>query len=265
MKSNASNLLALAAFLAQAALAAEVAGNWLWVTPARNGGVAKESILSLKTSGSTLTGKISAPGPEGTPVDTGISDGKVEGDSVSFSVVREANGTATTNRYSGKVEGDTLVGKIEFTRNGKPASRDWAAKNNGSRSVAATVPAPKPGYDEAGHKIVNDTRYKSVPVEEAEQYLKDHPDSVILDLRPASNYAEGHIPHAQSLDLSDDVDWLANLKTLDPKKRYVIHSVVGHYRTVRALEYFQANGFPDAIAIEGGFAAWTKAGKPVVK
>jgi phage shock protein E len=243
----------------------DVAGNWLWVTKGRNGAPDKESILHLGKSGSAYTGHISAPGAEGTPVETPVRDIQVDGDHVRFVVVREANGNSVTNRYEADLKGDSLVGKIGFTRNGQPGSRDWTAKNNGSRAVAATVAAPKPGYDEAGHKIVNETKYKSVSVDEAEAYLKEHPDSVVLDLRPPTNFAEGHIPNAKNLDLSDDADWLANLKSLDPKKRYVIHSVVGHYRTVRALEYFQANGFANAIAIEGGFAAWSKAGKPVVK
>jgi rhodanese-related sulfurtransferase len=40
---------------------------------------------------------------------------------------------------------------------------------------------------------------------------------------------------------------------------------VGHYRTVRALEYFETNGFEHAVALDGGYAAWVKAGQPTVK
>ena len=44
-----------------------------------------------------------------------------------------------------------------------------------------------------------------------------------------------------------------------------MYSVVGHFRTVRALEYFEANGFPNAAAIDGGFKAWSTANKTVEK
>jgi hypothetical protein len=32
-----------------------------------------------------------------------------------------------------------------------------------------------------------------------------------------------------------------------------VHSAVGHYRTVRALEYFEVNNFEHAVAIDGGY------------
>ena len=43
--------------------------------------------------------------------DTDISNGKVDGDTVSFDVVREFNGNSMTLHYTGKVAGD----EIHFT------------------------------------------------------------------------------------------------------------------------------------------------------
>lgn len=108
--------------------AADVAGEWSWTTPGRNGGAERKSTLTLKVDAGKLSGKISSPGRDGAAVETAISDAKLDGDSIAFSVVREFNGNSMTRKYSGKVAGDTLTGKTEFSRNGETQSRDWVAK-----------------------------------------------------------------------------------------------------------------------------------------
>jgi rhodanese-related sulfurtransferase len=254
--------------LGATARAAEADGNWIWTTAGRNGGAPRESVLSLKTDGSQLTGKISTPGRDGKPVETQIADGKAEGNNISFSVVRVFNENTNTSTYTGTVAAGQITGKIEMIRNGQTQTRDWLAKNAGDRTEAAAVAvaAPKPGYDENGHKIVNETHYKEIPVDDAVKFLADHPDAVILDARSPEEFAAGHLPKAKNYNLTDDATYKDVLATItDKTKWYLVHSQVGHYRTVRALEYFEANGFEHAAAIDGGFKAWKDAGQPVVK
>ncbi len=249
-----------------AALAADADGNWIWTTPGRNGNAPRETVLSLKTDGSTLTGKVSAPGRGGKVVDTPISDGKVDGNNISFKVIRIFNENTNTTTYTGTIANSQITGKIETVRNGEPQSRDWLAKNAGEKTDATTVAAPKPGYDENGHKIVNETHYKEISVDDAVKFLADHPDAVIIDARSPREFAAGHLPNAKNYDLTDDDKFKDVLATItDKTKWYIVHSAVGHYRTVRALEYFEANGFEHAVAIDGGFKAWKDAGKEVVK
>jgi rhodanese-related sulfurtransferase len=269
-KQTVLNLLAGAIVLFGVAVqAADADGNWSWTSPGRNGGTPRESVLSLKTDGSTLTGKISTPGRDGKPVDTQIADGKVDGNSISFAVLRVYNGNTNKTSYSGTVAAGEITGKIEtVNRSGETQSRDWVAKNAGdqSQAKAIVVAAPKPGYDENGHKIVNETHYKEVSVDEAEKFLAEHPDAIILDTRAPSEFAAGHLPNALNYNLTEDDKYKDVLATItDKSKWYLIHSAQGHYRTVRALEYFEANGFEHAVAIDGGYNAWAKAGKPTVK
>lgn len=85
--------------------------------------------LKLKVDSEKLTGSLTSPGRQGgDPVKTEISDGKVKGDEISFSIMREFNGNKMTIKYSGKVTADTIKGKTESERNGQPQSRDWEAK-----------------------------------------------------------------------------------------------------------------------------------------
>ena len=239
--------------------------NWVWTPTNRNATVQRENLLSVKVSSGSLSGAISIPGADGKPASHPISNPQFENGALRFAFIREVNGNSITNEYSAKIEGDSLVGTIAFNRNGTAATRPWQAKDAGARTEAAAVTPPKPGYDENGNKIVNETHYKELNIADTEKLLAEHPETVILDLRPPAQYAAGHIPGAKNADLSDKETYLENLKPLDKNKRYLVYSVVGHFRTVRALEYFEANGFPHAAAIDGGFKAWSTANKPVEK
>jgi len=109
--------------------AADPTGTWTWSTPGRNGGPERVSTLTLKADAATLTGKLSVPGRDGSPVETPIADGKIDGDNLSFNLVRSYNGNSGTNKYSGAVTADKITGKVEsVNRDGQPQSRNWEAK-----------------------------------------------------------------------------------------------------------------------------------------
>jgi hypothetical protein len=78
-----------------AALAAEIDGKWTAEVEGRRGTVTQT--LSLTSSGNNLTGSLE--GGRGNAVD--ISDGKLDGNKVSFKVVREFNGNQFTQEYKG--------------------------------------------------------------------------------------------------------------------------------------------------------------------
>jgi hypothetical protein len=131
MKSVTTLLRGISAtFLLTASLASagEVNGTWTWSAPSRAGGEERVTKLTLKADGAKLTGKLVAPGRNGAGAETTISDGKVDGDNISFVVVRQNNGNSNTNHFSGKISGDKITGKIEGTRNGEKNARDWEAK-----------------------------------------------------------------------------------------------------------------------------------------
>ena len=104
-------------------------GTYVWTMPGRNGGPDRTNTLTLKLDGDKLTGKLSSPGRGGAAAtETEITDAKLTGADVSFSVTREFNGNKMTSKYSGKLADGAIKGKIEFERNGETQSRDWEAK-----------------------------------------------------------------------------------------------------------------------------------------
>jgi len=103
-------------------------GTYMWTQPGRNGGPDRTNTLVLKVDAGVLTGSVTSPGRGGAaPTPTAISDGKVTGADISFSVVRTFNDNSMTNTYTGTVADGTIKGKIEMDRNGTPTSRDWTA------------------------------------------------------------------------------------------------------------------------------------------
>jgi hypothetical protein len=103
----------------------DVTGKWKWTQAGRDGGQGRDIVLTLKQEGDKVTG--SMPGRQGgDPI--AITDGKVVGDMLTFSVVRETQNGKFTTKYSGKVDGETIKGKIAMDRGGQTTERDWEAK-----------------------------------------------------------------------------------------------------------------------------------------
>ncbi len=118
---------------------ADPTGTWTWSTPGRNGGPDRVSTLKLKLEGDKVTGTLSMPGRGGgAATDTAISDGKLAGDQISFSVTRDFGGNTMTTKYSGKIDGDTIKGTVERPgRGGGEATKsDWEAKRGAEKKDA---------------------------------------------------------------------------------------------------------------------------------
>lgn len=122
----------------QAADKVDANGTWTWSQPGRGGDAdapPRKSTLKLKADGEKLTGTLTAPaggrggGGGAEPTPTEISDGKIKGDEIAFSVKREFNGNAIVTKYTGKLDGDKITGKIERPGRdgGEPRSTDWTA------------------------------------------------------------------------------------------------------------------------------------------
>jgi hypothetical protein len=119
-------LVLLSCALAVAAFAADVSGKWTYEQPGRQGGNPMTVTLTLKADGAALTGSVS-----GRQADTPISNGKVDGDNISFEVTRETQNGAMTMQYSGKVAGGEI--KFSVTRKGADGqAREFTAKRASS-------------------------------------------------------------------------------------------------------------------------------------
>jgi hypothetical protein len=87
------------------ALAADFSGKWTGDVTTPRG--TQTLTFDFHVDGSKLTGTVTTPRGE-----TAITNGKVDGDNISFDQVMNFNGNEMTITYTGKADGET----IKFTR-----------------------------------------------------------------------------------------------------------------------------------------------------
>jgi hypothetical protein len=97
-----------------------VTGNWRYQL--NIGGTDLDLLLSLKQEGDKVTGKVSVADFE-----LPISEGKITGNAISFTVAVDRDGLKFTSKYKGEVSGDRIKGKIHSDRDGQDNEYDWNA------------------------------------------------------------------------------------------------------------------------------------------
>ncbi len=103
------------------ASAADISGQWTAEVPGR-GGNTQTVTFNFKADGNSLTGTVTTPRGENP-----ISDGKIDGDTITFSQAVSFNGNDFKLNYKGVVSGD----EIKFTRvrdGGEGRSQEFTAK-----------------------------------------------------------------------------------------------------------------------------------------
>ena len=83
-------------------------------------------------------------------------------------------------------------------------------------------------------------------------------DAHVVDVRNASEWAEGHVPGAMHIPLPELADRMSEL----PDGPLILHCQGGS-RSVIAASLLQAAGRQDVSNMDGGYAAWRRAGLPV--
>lgn len=91
------------------AWAADVTGKWVAHVPGAQGQPDSDITLVFKVDGDKLTGTINN---SQTPGDVELNEGKINGDEVSFSLIRKFGDTGFKVIWKGKISGD----EIKFTR-----------------------------------------------------------------------------------------------------------------------------------------------------
>ena len=97
---------------------------------------------------------------------------------------------------------------------------------------------------------------------EAKEYmepLKADSTAFLLDVRRASEYAEGHISGATQLDVTNEPEFLKGIENLDKTKTIYIYCRSGR-RSRIAAKHLIDKGF-NVVDLQGGYSAWEAAFK----
>lgn len=133
------NLALASALLAAPLMAADVTGKWEATVPGRGGEMTMT--FDLKADGEALSGTVSSERMG----ESEITDGKVDGDTVSFKQTMEMGPRKITFAYSGKVSGDELelTRKMEGRPGGGPGGE--GRQGGGPRGPRAEGEGGGPG------------------------------------------------------------------------------------------------------------------------
>jgi thiosulfate/3-mercaptopyruvate sulfurtransferase len=105
------------------------------------------------------------------------------------------------------------------------------------------------------------------------------PDLCIIDVRPAEDYANGHIPGATHFDLFGlslidtsaaplksfmfMIHHVLELRGVSETKQVVFYEANSGMRAARGVWFLEYYGHPNVKMLDGGFDAWKAAGAPV--
>ena len=87
---------------------------------------------------------------------------------------------------------------------------------------------------------------------------------VVLDVRTADEFKDGHIEGAQNIDFLKAADFKEQVAKLDKSKPYLVHCQAGG-RSGKSLKIFQELGFENVYHLDEGFGGWEDAKLPVTK
>ena len=101
-----------------------------------------------------------------------------------------------------------------------------------------------------------------INIEPADAIALMNNDAMVIDVRSADAYANGHIVNARNIPFDELSANEARLNQFKPKP--VVTVCDTGMTSVRAVDALKKQGFENVYGIKGGMNAWSQAGLPVV-
>ena len=101
-----------------------------------------------------------------------------------------------------------------------------------------------------------------MPIDEVQRRIADPAgELVVLDVREAESFREGHIPGARHVPRGQ-LELRVDSVLPDPLQRIVVYCEFGKISTL-ATAMLRSIGFARAVALDGGFQQWRSSGLPI--
>jgi rhodanese-related sulfurtransferase len=100
-----------------------------------------------------------------------------------------------------------------------------------------------------------------VSMQEAARQIERHdPSLVVLDVREREAFRVSHLPSARNIPRGE-LELRANKELPDPTARILVYCQFGKISTL-AAQTLRVLGYTRAVALDGGFEAWTQSSYP---
>ncbi len=103
----------------------------------------------------------------------------------------------------------------------------------------------------------------NISASEAQALISKDKDVIVLDIRTAQEFSQGHIEKAINIDYYAS-DFAENIAELSPDKTYIIYCRSGS-RSGSALPVIKDAGLTNIFHLNKGFNEWKKEGNPIAQ
>lgn len=104
---------------------------------------------------------------------------------------------------------------------------------------------------------------QKLSVADYEKKLNETSNEIIVDVRTPEEYQSGHLVNATLINYYDS-DFKEQISKLDKSKPVYVYCKAG-VRSASAAKILKESGFKEVYDLQGGFDAWSGAGKPVAR
>jgi rhodanese-related sulfurtransferase len=115
------------------------------------------------------------------------------------------------------------------------------------------------GFAQSAGKVV----YQELEPAAFQKTYQMTPGAVLLDVRTAEEYGEGHLAQARNVDYKRD-DFRQQVARLDKSKPYFVYCKAG-VRSGKAADIMKELGFRQVYTLDGGIDEWEDEELPVEK
>ena len=96
-----------------------------------------------------------------------------------------------------------------------------------------------------------------------DEFMKlDKSEIIVLDVRTAEEYADGHVPSAINIPVAELSD---TFKQLTDKDQQVVVYCRSGFRAARAINFLEEQGYTNLIHLDGDYGRWEKEGREIEK
>ena len=119
-------------------------------------------------------------------------------------------------------------------------------------------------HNEPFINLVNESKkqIKELSIAQSAELIKDHPDTIIFDVRETHEYEQGHLPNA--IHLSKGVIELNIVNAVPDNTKTILLYCGSGSRSALAAHNVQKMGYRNVISMDGGFRGWVQAEMKVI-
>jgi len=93
--------------------------------------------------------------------------------------------------------------------------------------------------------------------------LINHRDAIVVDVRPAADFAKGHIINAQNIPMNGFKNQIASLQK--HKEKPIVVNCRSGSQSSAACQHLRKEGFAEVYNLRGGILAWQSANLPLTR